>query len=422
MSCYTWTKLLLDKNIRLTDFDDSKLEDVFGSGMMRLPAHKSAREVVCDYLKKIYEYLVAQLCKHFRKEIFDATPMECWLTVPAIWSDAAKAAGFASRPGDEVKIITEPEAAALAALKPHVVPGSLDPVAPGEGILVCDCGGGTVDITTYAIEECHPKLSFRELCVGIGGKCGSTAIDRHFNQWMLEIFQDAYKSLGPRKRGPGSLFMKSFEDAKRAFSSSPLDRAGVKRKIEIENLNMHDVDSTLYDSKQSILKITRSVPPALRFSLGPRTNEKQNKNSEEMKRFIDPVIDQIISLVESQINSAAEEKHDINRIILVGGFGNSPYLNDRLQKWCQEHHPDMKLSCPTQCQSAVARGAVIRGLEGLMPSSRKARRHYGYEIGMPFRDAIDPYSKRYKDDWTGKNYCCGRMDWVVRKVSLDRPP
>ncbi|KAK7706076.1 hypothetical protein SLS57_009857 [Botryosphaeria dothidea] len=29
MSCYTWTKLLLDKNIRLTDFDDSKLEDVF---------------------------------------------------------------------------------------------------------------------------------------------------------------------------------------------------------------------------------------------------------------------------------------------------------------------------------------------------------------------------------------------------------
>ncbi|EKG21116.1 Heat shock protein Hsp70 [Macrophomina phaseolina MS6] len=193
MGCYTWTKLLLDKNIRLTDFDDSKLEDVFRSGIMRLPAHKSAQDVVYDYLKKVYEYLVAQLCKHFRKEIFYATPMECWLTVPAIWSDAAKdatraaaiEAGFASRPGDEVKLITEPEAAALAALKPHVVPNSLDPVVPSEGILVCNCGGGTVDITTYTIEQFYPKLSSKELCVGIGGKCGSTAIDRHFNEWLL---------------------------------------------------------------------------------------------------------------------------------------------------------------------------------------------------------------------------------------------
>ncbi|KAH7058858.1 hypothetical protein B0J12DRAFT_696532 [Macrophomina phaseolina] len=75
----------------------------------------------------------------------------------------------------------------------------------------------------------------------------------------------------------------------------------------------------------------------------------------------------------------------------------------------------MKLSCPTQGQSAVARGAAIRGLEGLMPSSRKSRRHYGYEIGMPFRHGIDPIDKRYREAWTGKMYCSEGMKWVVRK-------
>ncbi|KAF9629605.1 putative hsp70 family protein [Lasiodiplodia theobromae] len=405
MNSYTWTKLLLDRNIRLTDFDDSKLEDVFGCGMMRLPPNKSAQEVVTDYLKAIYRYLTEQLSKHFRKEVFDATPMECWLTVPAIWSDAAKAAtraaaikaGFASRRGDEVKIITEPEAAALAALKPHVGRNALDPISPGEGVLVCDCGGGTVDITTYCIEQVAPKLQFKELCVGIGGKCGSTAIDRNFNQWMIQKFGNAYKDLPPRKRGPGSLFMRSFEEAKKAFGTNSLDSNGAPRKVEIENLNMALVSNEQYDHKQSVLKIT--------------TNQ--------VKGFFDPVIDQIIGLIHSQIGDAANKKHDINRIILVGGFGNSSYLNSRLQEWCEKEHKGMKLSCPTQCQSAIARGAVIRGLEFLMPSSRKARRHYGYSVGLPFRDGIDPEKKSYIPIWIDKKYCEGRMEWVGQDIGND---
>jgi hypothetical protein len=61
-------------------------------------------------------------------DILKITPMEFWLTVPAIWSDeakaatraAAKAAGFGSRPGDEINLIPEPEAAAHLALKSSI--------------------------------------------------------------------------------------------------------------------------------------------------------------------------------------------------------------------------------------------------------------------------------------------------------------
>jgi molecular chaperone DnaK (HSP70) len=37
-----------------------------------------------------------------------------------------------------------------------------------ENIMVCDCGGGTVDITTYSMVEVEPRLEFEELLVGIG--------------------------------------------------------------------------------------------------------------------------------------------------------------------------------------------------------------------------------------------------------------
>lgn len=41
-------------------------------------------------------------------------------------------------------------------------------IQAGENILVCDAGGGTVDITTYTIVETTPSLVFDEICVGIG--------------------------------------------------------------------------------------------------------------------------------------------------------------------------------------------------------------------------------------------------------------
>jgi molecular chaperone DnaK (HSP70) len=64
--------------------------------------------------------------------------------VPAIWKDGAKEktrrcareAGM----GENVKIITEPEAAAIHALD------MMDPhgLEIGQAFIVCDCGGGTV--------------------------------------------------------------------------------------------------------------------------------------------------------------------------------------------------------------------------------------------------------------------------------------
>ncbi|KAK8235089.1 hypothetical protein HDK90DRAFT_524724 [Phyllosticta capitalensis] len=314
---YSWTKLLLDGNTTLTEFDDPSLRDLFGQGMMRLPYHKTASQVCSDYMKALQEHMVQTLCKKFGNRLYDTTPIDLFLTVPAIWSDAAKnatreaarLAGFANRSFDTVTIISEPEAAALAALKPHLEINSLDPLQTGELVLICDCGGGTVDITTYRILSTAPVLEFEELngVIGTGGKCGSTYIDRNFNCWMTKTFGAAYASLPPKRRGPGSAFMKSFEAAKRAFGSAS---AG-QDDVEIDHLNMNAPLGPNYDPDEATVSLTWS----------------------QMKSFFDPVINEIIRLVGSQVDAANDAGHAISRIILVGGFGNSDYLNERMSVW-----------------------------------------------------------------------------------------
>lgn len=398
---YSWTKLLLDKSTILTGFDDPSLRDLMGSGMMRLPAHKSAQQVCNDFLAELYRHVVKVLAKKYSEEIYSITPVMCWITVPAIWSDAARdatksaalAAGFGSRKMDTVNIITEPEAAAL---KPHLNPQCIDPIRAGDNVLVCDCGGGTVDITTYQIVEAHPRLSFKEICVGMGGKVGSTYIDRNFNQWLINTFGNAYTSIPAKKRGPGSALMRSFETAKRTFSSEADDENDATI-IEIEHLCMKAPSSSRFDEEEETLKLTYG----------------------EMREFFAPVLRDISRLMDEQVDHAKSLGNDIDRVILVGGFGDSDFLVGYIKSWCRGQRPKRpKLLCPPQSQAAIVKGAALRGLEDLKPMSRIARRHYGFECAEAFREGIDPEHLSRIDDWSGEKYCDDRMTWGIHKVEL----
>jgi hypothetical protein len=166
MVIYCWTKLLLDSKTIATEHDDPSLKEASGGGALRLPPGKTAGDVVADYLRFLYENCMDRLEKKMTKDILNVTPIEFWFTVPAIWSDEAKnatrnaasKAGFGTRPSDKINMIAEPEAAALAALKATrdsvddlLKVGCLysrclltDRIQINTGVLVCDCGGGTV--------------------------------------------------------------------------------------------------------------------------------------------------------------------------------------------------------------------------------------------------------------------------------------
>ncbi|KAF1844825.1 actin-like ATPase domain-containing protein [Cucurbitaria berberidis CBS 394.84] len=397
MTCYSWTKLLLDENARATEFDDPSLKRSEGEGMLKLPPGKSATEVVTDFLREIYDWIESYLARRISAEILDMTPMEFWFTVPAIWSDqaksatlaAAKAAGFASGDEDRIYLIPEPEAAGIATLKGFSEGNSVARAQAGDGILICDCGGGTVDITSYKVTQMSPQLKFEEIVEGIGGKCGSTYIDREFHQWMSRTFGQRFEILKFEKTGPGSRFMKDFESHKRDFGySSNLDQI-----YEINLVIPGAQDSASYDTDESIVKL----------------------NGHAMLSFFEPVVTKIIALLSHQIERASQTggRSTINRVVLVGGFGDSPYLNSRVREWCQQK--GLVLTCPEHPQAAIARGAALRGLDSVAPIRRRSRRHYGLVSTDAFREGIDPESSSEIDMWTGDKRCTARMYWAIAK-------
>jgi molecular chaperone DnaK (HSP70) len=118
------------------------LKKRYGNGFCALPKGKSAKQVVTDYLSCLYKHLVETL-KDKDEAMFQITPMEVWITVPAMWTDAAKAttieaaiaAGFGARYLDSIHMITEPEAAALSVLRPQIGMGTV------AGLEVCCLNG-----------------------------------------------------------------------------------------------------------------------------------------------------------------------------------------------------------------------------------------------------------------------------------------
>lgn len=139
MTSCSWTKLLLDHGAKVTKHDDPKLSKAVDEGMLRIPDSKTAQIVCEDFLREVYKHMVARLTRQLSAEVLESTPMDCWLTVPAVWSDqaqdatkkAAQAAGFGSRPSDSISVITEPEAAAIATLKKYLQPGAINPPQVG---------------------------------------------------------------------------------------------------------------------------------------------------------------------------------------------------------------------------------------------------------------------------------------------------
>ena len=133
MISYSWTKLLLDSETKMNQHDDASIPAAIDEGRLRLPCDRNAQGVAADFLSGLYGHMEDKLVREFGKAIYDSTPMDCWLTVPAVWSDqaqnatkeAAKEAGFGSRPGDTISIIPEPEAAAVTVLKNIVRPNSM---------------------------------------------------------------------------------------------------------------------------------------------------------------------------------------------------------------------------------------------------------------------------------------------------------
>ena len=339
--------------------------------------------MISDFLSAIYKHVINTLGRRIDEKIMDASTIAFVLTVPAIWSDAAKKVteDAATRAGmghqHSLQLLSEPESAAIYTLKTL---DDINSIRIRDRVLVCDAGGGTVDLISYEIQSVDP-LSIVECTAGSGDYCGSTFVDREFEKLFIRRMGLHYQNL--------SLYdiqqtIKNFESIKTAFRDDP--------DQEVFHVNVPTVgtlkDAGVYGGN---FVVTR----------------------DEMRSLFDPVVDQIIGLLAAQAIDSS-----ISSILLVGGFGESEYLFRRISAWASQ--TQLRILQPREASTAIVRGAVMKGLElaGSFRTQvvRRARRWYGVTFNEPFLEGKHRAEDRMYNVETGQILARNQVSWFIKKV------
>jgi len=157
--------------------------------------------------------------------------------------------------------------------------------------------------------------------------------------------------------------------------------------------------------------------------------------ADQIKDIFEPVVKEVCDLVEGQVKTLRAKGGVVSGIVLVGGFGQSNYLYRHLKAHFSRAAPppysekptlagasssdplgSIEVMQPVYAWTAVVRGAVLRGLEGNMVISRKARMHYGTSFATVFDEEKHSMSERYWSPLWERWMVSDQMQWHIAKV------
>ncbi|KAK6000862.1 hypothetical protein QM012_003587 [Aureobasidium pullulans] len=365
-------KLRLDPRQKLPAYVSSKdLDDQL------IECGKSAEEAIADYLSLIFSKAKEELIRRFGPRMVSSTPIEINLTVPAVWSDAAK------------------DATLRAAKK-----------------------AGTVDLISYEIRSRSPP-SLEESSPDTGALCGGVFLNLRFQELVKSrMGSAAFKQLCVRKPKSWAIALKYFEDyVKKNFD--PLDS-----QVEYDD-NMFNVPLPGADDDA-----------AAGIDCGFIT-----LSTAEIGELFRPLINSVIELVERQRNLLVAYGKAAKGVVIVGGLGNSGYLYKCLKsRFADEDpppqytsraeesvpEPDTKFVVlqPVNAWTAVVRGAVLSSLQRKLVLSRKARRHYGILCNKTFIAGRHSKKNKYWDNKQLNYKALDQLDWHIKQgndLPTDQP-
>ncbi|XP_067223367.1 heat shock 70 kDa protein 12A isoform X2 [Chanodichthys erythropterus] len=376
----------------------------------------------------IFAYALAFFKEQALKELsdqagadFDNADVRWVITVPAIWKmpakqfmrEAAYKAGLVSRDNpDQLIIALEPEAASIYCRKLRLhqmvdlgTKTALNGYSPTENIgagmtqgdryVVVDCGGGTVDLTVHQIRL--PEGHLKELYKASGGPYGSIGIDYEFEKLLCKIFgQDFIDQFKIKRPAAWVDLMIAFESRKRAATpdrSNPLNINLPFSFIDYyKKFRGHSVEHALRKSNVDFVKW--SSQGMLRMS------------PDAMNALFKPTIDHIIQHLTELFERP--EVTDIKFLFLVGGFAESPLLQQAVQKMLQGRS---RIIIPHDVGLTILKGAVLFGLDPSVIKVRRSPLTYGVGVLNRFVEGKHPPEKMLVKD--GTRWCTDVFDTFI---------
>jgi hypothetical protein len=250
-------------------------------------------------------------------------------------------------------------------------------------------------------------LRVEESAVGTGGLCGSAFLNYRFEDLVKQrLGTSAYITMRNKKPKTWMMGLKYFEEfVKRNYNEDD------DTEVNIPFPGLADDEAAGVDSGFMVLE------------------------HEHVKQIFEPVVMEVVGLLEGQVGAIRATGGKVKGIILVGGFGQSDHLYKRLkvhfnspatlpppedsateQQESQVQLPPVEVIQPLYAWTAVVRGAVIRGLDDSMVSSRRSRLHYGTSYATVYDETKHDIADRYWSPLWERWMVSDRMQWHIAKV------
>ncbi|KAF2130413.1 Hsp70 family protein [Dothidotthia symphoricarpi CBS 119687] len=371
--------------------------------------HEQPVDIVADFLTHVRNHLVQNLDNQYGKELWRTLPITLVVTVPAVWSDAAKdrtlqairKAGFNATGFPKLKrtiTATEPEAAAIYTIQS--LRGSVqdEQFAIGDGFIVCDMGGGTVDLISYRVSDLEPT-TLEEATIGSGDQCGGSFVDRGFMKWLERRLgtTDFVKIAGSRS-----------EDIPRTLLSSKLSRMVQDFVLEAK--------SGFSGTETNYLRLPVPLSAIEDDESRGIVDGEIVITPEDMKEMFEFPLRRTYELLLEQMRQARQGgKITIKYVFMVGGFAESPYIYDKIKSFAESN--GIQAIRPAYAWSAVVRGAAAKGLEGdgrAPIKNRKCRRFYGTAFSALFDPNLHDEADAFVDKYDGMMRARNRVEWLLK--------
>ncbi|KAF9511534.1 hypothetical protein BS47DRAFT_1298819 [Hydnum rufescens UP504] len=354
-----------------------------------LPAGKQPADVIVDFLSSLWMVKHTLLCT-VPNVSSSSDFAEIYLTVPASWDarralslrEAAVKAGLVVQVSrkdmywqERLHIIPETKASAI-----HSVP--LTQFLPDRKFMICDAGGGTIDIATYNVTRVWGAPEIAEVCLRSGAYCGSLFLDIYFRELVRARLADH-----PSHLDEASLahFLLTFSGAEKLRYKGSVDD---KKMFHFRCLHPQNSNHPSVGLENGELIIPGHV---LRHEV------------------FDPVINQVIRTINRHMLGS---RVHVDALLLVGGFVQNEYLFQRIKDEFKSAIPS--IIRPTNGDTASNCGAARSGLYPTVISVIPS-----HSVVMRVRLPAEPEDKRMRPAsvvTTGRTqFSKNRLQYIIKK-------
>lgn len=297
---------------------------------------------------------------------------------------------------DRLSLALEPEVAGLYCQNSddiHINP---------QQFTVLDIGGGTVDITSYHIDEDG------HICVkgrASGNDWGGTRVNEQFSKFLLTIVNDRdfrqylhvpdVQLRQQHRADLNKLIYDTFEQQKMIFGDEDDD---TKRLPAVLNIPKSFVK--FYKQEKLEKALSQKYNNVAELDGSELTIEPQ-----KMKEFFQPSIEQIRRYAFLALEKVKQEVGKLEAIYLVGGFGGCKFIKKVLQDSMHDRYGhQLEIYIPVEHKLAVVCGAIKYRRNPEIIWARKAEYTYGDIIMQRFDANTHDPAYKTKDE-KGRDYC-----------------